>query len=396
MPSINPEILTWARESAGFDLAEAARKIGLNNARGVPGADRLAAMEAGDQDPSEALLSRIAKQYHRPLLTFYMPAPPRADDVGEDFRTLPEQGDPGNSVLMTLLRDIKARQQLARELIEDDEDAKEVAFIGSCRREEGAQRLAMAIASGIEFDRQAYREARTTDDAFTYLRRQVEKAGIFVVLAGSLGSWQTAIEVKVFRGFALADRLAPFVVINDQDARSAWSFTLLHELTHLWLGETGVSGGSTAAGLERLCNDVAASILVDADEFEDLTDDEVIDHHAITAFAEEMKISRAMVAYQLFRLNRIQETTWRTFSERFKQEWLTARNAQRESARNADGGPNWYVVRRHRIGAALIDLVKRGVDGGTVTPVRAAKILGVKPMTVYNLIAGGDRQIRAA
>ena len=42
MPKINPEILRWARETAGLELAEAADKIALGPARGVNGAQRLA------------------------------------------------------------------------------------------------------------------------------------------------------------------------------------------------------------------------------------------------------------------------------------------------------------------------------------------------------------------
>ena len=66
---------------------------------------------------------------------------------------------------------------------------------------------------------------------------------MFVLLKGDLGNYRTAIDVEVFRGFAIADDIAPFVVINDNDSKAAWSFTLLHELTHLLLGQTGISGG---------------------------------------------------------------------------------------------------------------------------------------------------------
>ena len=59
-----------------------------------------------------------------------------------------------------------------------------------------------------------------------------------------MGNYPSAIDVDVFRGFAIADNIAPFVVINDNDSIPAWSFTLLHEVVHLLLGQTGISGGA--------------------------------------------------------------------------------------------------------------------------------------------------------
>jgi Zn-dependent peptidase ImmA (M78 family) len=82
------------------------------------------------------------------------------------------------------------------------------------------------------------------------------------LLAGNLGSHHSAIPVSAFRGFAIADPIAPFIVINDGDAKAAWSFTLLHELVHLWLGATGVSGGVPEMQIERFCNEVAGAFLL--------------------------------------------------------------------------------------------------------------------------------------
>jgi len=91
MPSVNPDILRWARETAGFTLEEAAEKLAVSEARGVPGAERLAAYESSEQEPSRPLLLRMAKQYRRPLLAFYMSQVPRTGQRGQDFRTLPPE-----------------------------------------------------------------------------------------------------------------------------------------------------------------------------------------------------------------------------------------------------------------------------------------------------------------
>lgn len=389
MPRVVPEILRWARETAGYGVEEAARRIALKDTRSASGADRLQAIEDGEAEPTAALLSRMAKQYHRPLLTFYLAQIPVQADVGQDFRTLPERNQPGNALLSALLRDIKARQALAREQIEDDPDPPPpVELIGSRRLQDGVASISARLVESIAFERARFRGSRTTEEAFGYLRSCAENSGIFVLLAGDLGSWQTAIPVEVFRGFAIADPIAPFVVINDQDARSAWSFTLLHELAHLCLGEAGVSGSAIPAqGIERLCNDVAAHVLVDDAEIGALPANDL--ENAINRAAGQWRVSRSMIAYRLFRANRITQDRWQNLIDGYRQEWVETWANDRAAAREREGGPNYYTIRRHRVGAALLNLVRQGISEGNLTAVRAGKILGVKPMAVYPLIGAG-------
>jgi hypothetical protein len=45
MPAVNPEVLVWARQTAGLSIAEAVTKLGIQDARGVAAADRLGAIE---------------------------------------------------------------------------------------------------------------------------------------------------------------------------------------------------------------------------------------------------------------------------------------------------------------------------------------------------------------
>lgn len=378
----------WARETAGLDRETASRKINLNAARGVSGADRLAAIEAGEEAPSASVLQRMAQQYHRPLLTFYMPEVPRPADIGQDFRTLPAEGDPSNVLLATLLRDVKARQSLVRDTLEDDDDVAEVELVGSQARTRDPHALAAALVDAVGFDRREFRVRGSVDEAFTYLRSLVEAQGVFVLLAGDCGHWSTAIEVNTFRGFAIADPLAPFIVVNDQDAKAAWSFTLLHELAHLLLGQSGVSGGPPEGEVEKLCNDAAAAVLIDRAEIADLPlVGGAADVRQVNALADRARVSRTMIAYQLHLGGRITAARWEGLRDQFRAEWLANKERERERNRAKDGGPNWYIVRRHRLGAALLDLARRGMAEGSLTPTRAARMLGVKPMAVYPLLA---------
>lgn len=389
MSAIQPKILTWARDTAGLSLKDAARALGFTDARGRTGAQRLEALELGEDEPTRPVLLKMSKTYHRPLLVFYLAEPPKTGDRGQDFRTLPghDKFDPD---LDALVRDIKARQGLIRSMLEDDQ-AEPLEFVSSATTELSAPKLAARMAERLDFSLATYRAARTADDAFTYLRETIEASGVSVLLLGNLGSHHTNIPVQVFRGFALADNIAPLIVINDQDAKAAWSFTALHELAHLWLGQTGISGTDSENRIERHCNDVAGEFLLPASELRQLVPVLKLGVATISErigqFSETHRVSRAMVAYKLYRAGMIGKTTWVALDQFFKEEYLQFRQRQAEKNKNAEGGPNYYIVRRHRVGSALLRLVRRSLDEGTITYTKAGRVLGVKPRSVEPLLS---------
>lgn len=393
MPKVNPSILRWARETAGLSLEDAAEKVGLSEARGVAGSDRLALLEAGNSEPTRPMLLKMAAQYRRPLLTFYLAEPPAVAARGEDFRTLPAEFAKREGALVdTLLREVRARQEMVRAVLESEDEATPLDFVGSFDRSQGAEALASAIRTRIAFDLQTFRHGsgRGTPKGFAYLRERVEAAGIFVLLIGNLGSHHSTLNVELFRGFAFADPVASFVVINDQDSEQAWSFTLLHELAHIWLGQTGVSGGRPASAIETFCNDIAGRLLLPTAEIAQqpsligAPQEQVIAR--ISAIADAGKVSHSMVAYKLYRQGIIDQETWSAVSTLFRQQWLRNRAAQRDRARENEGGPSYYTVKRHKLGNRLVEFSKRMLAEGALSPSKAAAILGVKASNVYSLI----------
>jgi transcriptional regulator with XRE-family HTH domain len=171
MGAIQPEILTWARETAGLSLDDAARAVGLKKAYGETGAERLAKLEDGKVEPARPLLEKMAKAYRRPLLVFYLSAPPKKGDRGQDFRTLPGR-DQDNPELDALIRDIKGRQGLVRSILEDEE-AEPIDFVGTATMDVPAKALAVRIAKRFDIDLKRYRAEKTVEAAFSYLRAKV-------------------------------------------------------------------------------------------------------------------------------------------------------------------------------------------------------------------------------
>ncbi|MGH2618754.1 MAG: helix-turn-helix domain-containing protein, partial [Thermomicrobiales bacterium] len=80
---IAPGVLTWARETIGLPLEVAAKRLGIKPAT-------LAAMEEGSKPVTLAKIRQMAKQYDRPLIAFFLPAPPREEELLPDFRVIHE------------------------------------------------------------------------------------------------------------------------------------------------------------------------------------------------------------------------------------------------------------------------------------------------------------------
>ena len=383
MPKINPQIMVWARETAGLTQEEAAKKLGFQDSSKSSAAEKLAALENGDNEPSRPQLLKMEAQYRRPLLTFYLSKPPRRGSRGVDFRTLPNEPAASDEALLdALVRDVRARQAMVRAVLEVEDEAEPLPFIGSQRIEDGPEAALASLKALLGVDAGAYRAQPDASSAFQLLRRSAEAAGIFVLLKGDLGNYVTAIDTSIFRGFSIADKVAPFVVINDQDARPAWSFTLLHETVHLLLGQTGVSGLYGESKVERFCDDIAGDFLLPARELKRLAFDDSRDSRTIServsAVANEFKLSRTMVCYKAYRALLISRETFVQLSTAYRQEW--------REAREREDRPTHYVVRRHRLGGRIINLARRMMAADALSTSKAARILGVKPRQVQPLL----------
>lgn len=208
------------------------------------------------------------------------------------------------------------------------DEENRLGFIGKYTIDSGVARIVQTIREVLDISLEDYRRQSSYKEAFSFLRRQVEMAGIFVLLKGNLGSYHSNIAVTAFRGFALSDDIAPFIVINDRDAEAAWSFTLIHEMAHLILGQTGISGMRAEKKIEKFCNDVASEFLLPAVEFErfQVSDFDVETLKTeISDYAYTQKLSSSHIAYRLYRRGDIDQPLWENLREYYRNKWLENR-----------------------------------------------------------------------
>ena len=341
MPQVDPDILRWARETAALTREDAARKLAIRDTKTAMAVDRLRAMEDGERPPTRAMLSRMAKQYHRPLVAFYLSQPPPPANWGRDFRApSTDRSARDEAVLNALVRNVQARQGLLRSaMLDDDDDLAPLRFLGSATIDTPATRVVADIRDTLGLQPAKFRAASNPDEAFRLLRTHAERAGIFVLLLGNLGSHHTDLDVEVFRGFALLDDFAPFVVVNPKDSAGARSFTLLHELAHLWLREPGVSAGDPTDPVEVYCNRVASSFLL-----------------------PDIELAALRTA---------------------------GRKRERQTLAERDSGSAYDKLVRHSLGSRLIDLTFRLEASGSLTATKVGRVLGVNPRNAHTILPAG-------
>ena len=222
---IKPELLLWARESAGLTISAAAAKLAQPQ-------HRLESWEEGLSRPTIRQLETIARVYKRPFEVFYLPEPPKDfQPLQHDFRRLPGQvAGLQSPELRYEIRRAHTRREIALELYEAaaEEPSKFSLEAAITDDPEGVGRsIRSALGAG------AHPKWVGEYDSFNFWRSKLENAGILVFQA-------QRIERAEMRGFSVSERSLPVIVLNIKDSPAARTFTMVHELAHLMLREGGL------------------------------------------------------------------------------------------------------------------------------------------------------------
>ena len=246
--TVKPEMLRWACERSG-QSAENMRKR-------FPKFDL---WNRGETSPTLKQLENFAKATYTPIGFFFLPQPPIDVIPIPDFRTIGsgQVGRPSPDLLDTVYI-CQQRQEWYREFVRSIGE-KPLPFVSSANQTNDIEKIAERIQHALGFDIEERRQMPTWTDALRRFIEQADALGVLVMVSGVVGSNnKRKLDPQEFRGFALADDLAPLVFINGSDTKAAQMFTLAHELAHIWLGQSAVSDAQAMQipenEIERWCN----------------------------------------------------------------------------------------------------------------------------------------------
>jgi Zn-dependent peptidase ImmA (M78 family)/transcriptional regulator with XRE-family HTH domain len=368
--NINPEILIWARERSGFSVPQFARKMGKSE-------ERLLEWEEGQRPMTFKQAMTFAEKAYIPFGYLFLSEPPVEELPLPDLRTIDGQAlQRPSAELLDLIKLMLQRQEwykdyLRQQLVEPS------GIVGSFSNNNAVTAIVadMRVKLGVA----EYPNRGGWEDYYRDLVSRIEALGILVMRQGNLGHSTRPLQVNEFRGFAIADVYAPMLFVNHADAPGARLFTLIHELCHIWIGQSGISDGDTQTHRreEILCNAVAAEFLVPEHEFMMLWQsglDRWRDN--LPVLESRFHVSKWALARRALTCNYISQ-----------EQYLHYIADEKEAYRNRESsgrGPSYYVTKKAQISQNFAKAVVTQALSGQMLLREASQLLAMKPSNISN------------
>lgn len=295
-------------------------------------------------DPADNLFPTInqAKELaaclHIPFASLYMNAKdiPLAEIPSvKNMRTFYEGQISDNSALNIAMIDLLLERSYLRELQDELGIDNTPIFSPTVPTSDDPCAWAEAIRNYFDISIDKQYKCASTRQFYLYLRDQLEKKGVFIHCF-------TDVPLEEARGIAIYDMTSPIIGINEDDHTPAKSFSLIHELVHLYKRESSMCNAMFNHFLMRkeevFCNAVAGELLVPKKALDSILSKV---HYAepysikdIEKIAKKFSVSRDVIVRRLLDTGKISEPEYHKYSDAFRLEISQIREAQRNARQN--------------------------------------------------------------
>jgi Zn-dependent peptidase ImmA (M78 family) len=369
--AVKPELIRWAINRSGLPTDELLVKF-----------PKLEEWSSGDRQPTFRQLEMFARATMTPFGAMFLDAPPKEKLPVPDFRTRNDTPlDRYSPNLLDTIQTMQRRQAWLRDWL-NDEGAERLDFLASAMATENFKSLAQRIRKRLDLDAEWAEGLPTWEDALQFLKKAIERVGIFVFSNSVVGlNNHRPLDPDEFRGFVLCDPIAPVIFVNDADTKSARIFTLAHELVHVWLGQDGVFNLDQMMpannDIERFCNRVAAEFLIPGYKLTERWDEANATGKPFHTIARWFKVSPVVAARRALDLKFITRPEFFRFYEQDRAEWLK----RKEQDRKKTSGGNFFATQNVRLGRPFSAAVVRAAKEGRILYEEAFQLTGLKGQT---------------
>ena len=291
-----PQVLSWLRTSAGWEIEEAAKRLGTS-------AEVVKDFESGKRNPTLKQLHTLSEIYKRPIASFFLSKPKQERPMPKDYRFLPNKTNIFDRKTILAIRRTRSLQNLSKELSLNINYATKTE-IKKAKLTDNSELIASEYRKILNLDIEKQRRFRDAYKMLGHLRDVLEDRNILV--------FQFSMPIEDARGFALADETPNIIVINSKDSIEARLFTLMHELAHIILGETVIDLPEESlvvrSNIEAWCNAFSSAFLLPKEVSIDLFNKNknfLTGTDTLNALSRKYKVSKAVLLVKMVNLNYI-------------------------------------------------------------------------------------------
>jgi len=369
---INPEVLSWARRWRGLSIEDVAEKFKKDP-------EQIRDWEEANSSPTVKQARKLAELYRRNFMEFFLPTPPSIPDQVEipDFRAHKELLSADKSRELDLIIQWAVTQRNSALELMEELDLEIQEFPDAIFRDtnKSPENTATKVREFLDFsaDDQLNIKANEAYKLLAILRGKFEQAGILTLKDSNLKAYGV-------RGFCIAEFPLPTIVIG-KESPTGLAFTLSHELGHIVLKASGISGprGKDYRKIpeERWCDRFAAAFLMPKEmvvqEFGGQPEkpQASISDEALSEIANRFRVSPHAMLVRLVHLNIIESN----FYWAIKKQEFDELEANYKSFGRAPYYGTRYVSQN---GSLFTNLVVDAWSSGRISNHNAAEYLGIK------------------
>jgi Zn-dependent peptidase ImmA (M78 family)/transcriptional regulator with XRE-family HTH domain len=373
---ITPNVLKWARESARMTEEIAAAKVSVT-------VEKLKEWENGTNQPTIRQAQTLAKSYKRPFALFFLPEIPRDFQPLQDFRKSGSKSLTTSSIF--IIREIQQKQSWISDVYSENQEEK-LSFVGRFNINDNPQKVAKDILTTLNINPAFYKSENPIKEWID----AAESKGIFISRTSFIHS-RLKLDSEELQGFAIADPLAPFIFVNSEDWNAPQLFTLVHELAHIWIAQTGISNEvepdlkekDKFHPVELFCNEVAANALMPKEIIFNYEAKSFASSKEVFKIAKQLGVSSFALLVRALNLEIISTSEYKKlkiqadsdFAEYLRRE---AEKKAKQKEKEKPGGPNYFLLQLNRNSRLFTQTVLDAFRGGYIEPTLASNLLNVQ------------------